>query len=255
MYLSKFLKKDILGNQVLTFHCHDSKPDFEDYLANLTSFRFEIDTELSIFECLSYVISRPFILVSSLKKHEKDPIFRYREELTRPAFFILLYEVSGHIVCRPAYLDKELIFDQSSMRGRFEICAYYSHTLPKSMKSVHILEKEALGILMSLEHFEKLIGSTECLLICDSKSLYYIFSSEIQQSSDKIQRWSTKIMTKFPNLKICFCKSQQNLADLFTRVFNCKPPQLKMTGLERLTTCVDDSLLDTVANRTFSVSE
>ena len=251
----KFLKKDILGNQILTYHFKEDKVAYDNFLTNLTKFDFEIDTDFCLFECLSYVISRPFVIVSSLSSHEKDPIFRFRDDLTRPAFYILIYQVQGQLVSRPAYMDKEMVYDQSSMRGRFEICAYYSHTLPQSLKSVHIMEAEALAIVLSLEAFEKLIGSTECLLICDSKSLYYIFHSEIQQSSDKVKRWCNKILTQFPNLQVSFCKSQQNLADLFTRVFNCKPPQLKMTGLQRLTTSVDDNLLDEVSSRNFSINE
>ena len=251
----KFLKGDILGNQILTYHFSEDKKQYDSFLTNLTYFQFEIDSDFCIFECLSYVISRPFVIISSLEKHQDDPVFRFRDELTRPAFFILIYEVNGTLVCKPAYLDKELVYDQFSMRGRFEICAYYSHVLPASLKSTHILELEGLSLMMAIEAFEKLIGTTECLVICDSKALYWMFHSEIQESSDKVKRWCTRLLTKFPNLQISFCKSQQNLADLFTRVFNCKPPQIRMTGLERLITSVQDELFDELKSRTFSIED
>ena len=252
---AKFMSREIIGNQVQTFHFNNDKDQFKTYIENLKNFKFEVDSDFCIIDCLSDVLSRPMVVVSSLEEHAKDPIFRYRTDLSRPPFFILAYKIQDKIVTKSAYIDKEQAFDVSSMRGSFEIVSYYSHTLPSSMRSTHIMEIEALGIILSLEAFAKLIGSSECLLVCDSKALFYLFNHEVQLSSEKVTRWGNKIFSQFPQLKVTFCKSAENLADIFTRVFNAKPPQMKMTSVERLATCIDDKLMEDVNLKTFTLSE
>ena len=252
---AKFMNREIIGDQVKTYHFKNDKEKFKAYIEDLKDFKFDIDHDFCIIDCLSDVLSRPFVVVSSLSEHAKDPIFRYRTDLSRPPFFILAYEIQGKIVTKSAYIDKDQCFDLASLRGSFEIVSYYSHTLPKSLQSNHIMELEALGIILSLEAFSKLIGSSECLLVCDSKCLFYLYNHEIQLSSEKVTRWGNKIFSQFPNLKVTFCKSQQNLADIFTRVFNAKPPQFKMTAVDRLATCIDDRLLEDVNLKTFSLDE
>ena len=251
----KFLKKDIVGQQIKTYHCKGSTEKFYNYLDKVKNFRFDIDKDFCIFDCLGMVLSRPIVVISSLSEHKEDPIFRFRTDLSRPPFFFLIYEVSNKIVAKTAYYDKEQVFDMASLRGKFEICAYYTHVLPKVYKSWHIMELEAIGIVLSLQNFEKLIGSSDCLLISDSKCLYYMWNQEIQQSSDKVSRWSNKIFSKFPNLKVTFCKSAQNIADLLTRVYNAKPTQFKMTNVDRLATFVDDKIFDKINMKTFSLEE
>ena len=252
---NKFMRKEVTGHQVKTFFCEGSHDKYQEYLTNLKEFKFVIDRDLCIFDCLSVVLSRPFVVISSLKYHKEDPIHHFRTDLTRPPFFILLYQVGEQIVSRCAYIDKDQTHSMESMRGSFEIISYYAHTLPKSLMSVHVMEVEALAIMMSLEAFEKLIGFSECILCCDSKSLFYLFNREIQSSSEKVTRWAGKIFAKFPNLKVTFVKSADNLADLFTRHFNVKPPQFRMTGVERMATCVSDALLEDVNMRTFTLDE
>ena len=250
-----FMRKDILGQQVKTYHFNESNDAYQSYLKDLKNFKFQIDKEFCIFECLAIQLIRPFVVISSLKEHADDPIFRYKTDLSKPPFFVLIYEHQSKLICKVGYIDKEQVFDQSSMRGSFEICSYYSHTLPQSLRSSHILEVEALAIMMSLQAFDKLIGSSEALLVCDSLCLYFVFNKEIQQSSEKIQRWSSQIFSRHPNLKVTFCKSQQNLADLFTRNFNIKVPQFKLTGVERLATSIDEKIFDHINMKTFGMDE
>ena len=252
---NKFMRSEVTGQQVKTFFCEGSHDKYQTYLANLKEFKFVIDPELCIFDCLSVALSRPFVIVSSLDIHKDDPIHHFRTDLTRPPFFILLYKIGDEIVAKAAYIDKDQTHSMESMRGSFEIVAYYAHTLPKALMSVHVMEVEALAIMMSLEAFEKLIGFSECILCCDSKALFYLFNREIQSSSEKVTRWAGKIFAKFPNLKVTFVKSADNLADLFTRHFNVKPPQFRMTGVERLGTCVSDALLEDVNMRTFTLDQ
>ena len=251
----KYMNREIIGGQVKTYYFQEDKDKYKSYLENLKNFEFEVDTDFCIIDCLSDILSRPFVVVSSLEEHSSDPIFRYRTDLSRPPFFVLAYKIQNRIVTKAAYIDKDQCFDVASMRGCFEIVSYYSHTLPKSLQSNHIMELEALGIILSLEAFSKLIGSSECLLVCDSKCLFYLYNHEIQLSSEKVTRWGNKIFSQFPNLKVTFCKSQQNLADIFTRVFNAKPPQFKMTSVDRLASCIDDKLLEDVNLKTFSLDE
>ena len=253
--IHNFIKKDIIGNQLQTFEFNESKSAYSSYKSDILKGKLIIDKNYLIFEVLAFLLSRPIVVISSLDKDRQDPIRTYRSELQRSPFFFLIYKTEQCLVSKIAYLDREMAFDLSLHKGTFEICGYFSKKLPDSMQHIHIQEAELFGILAALESFQKLIGHNELLLVSDSRALYYLMSKITQESSDKLQRWAAKIYAMFPNLKIAFVKSNQNLADLMTRTYNVKASQFKLTGLERMKCCIDDKLMDVLNNKTFTLSE
>ena len=253
--LVKFIKKDVIGQQIKTYVFSDSIHDYNNYLEDIKNWRILIDSTYYVFDAISQILLRPVIVISSLSEHTEDPIFSFRSDLKKPAFYFLIYEKMGKLLTRPAYIDKNRSFDISIYRGGIEIIAYYSHTIPQSIKSCHVMELEAYGLIQSLESFQNLIGSSEICLITDSKALYFLCNKLLQNSSDKIMRWCHRIFSNFPQLKIAFCKSQANLADFLTRHYNLKAPQFKLTGMQRLQSYVSDSLWDEINNKCFTVEE
>ena len=253
--IQKFVKKDIIGHQLKTFEFGDSKQKYNDYLANIGQGKLLIDSNYYIFEALSFLLSRPILLISSLEKDQDNKVRTFRSELQRCPFFFLIYRHKDVLVSKIAYLDREQTFDLCTLRGSFEICGYFTKKLSPSFYNLHILELESIALILALSSFQKLIGSSELLVISDSLCLYYLMNRTTQASSEKLQRWVSKIYAMFPQLKIAFVKSNQNLSDLLTRQFNVKGSHLRLTGLERLSCDVDKRLLDELANKTFSLDE
>ena len=254
--LYTFIKKDILGSQIRDFFLEGSKDNFLRYLKDIKdNFKIRIDPHHYIFEALSYVLLRPCTVISSLEIHKKDPIRTFRPELTRPPFYFLLYQADKEIISKCAFLDKSECFDMKQMRGCFEIVSYFCKTIPKQMRSYHILEIEILGLVYALTSFRKLIGTSEVWLICDNKAMFWLYNSSIGLSADKIARWGHSIIDNFPQLQILFCRSEANLADVLTRNFGVKTPNLKLTRLERKETSVSDDLWDIIDGKTFSIDQ
>ena len=253
--LHKFVKKDIIGHQIKTFEFSDSKDKYRNYLDNLVKGQILIDKNYYIFEALAFVLSRPILVISSLDKDKDNPVRTFRSELQRCPFFFLIYEVSNTLVSKLAYVDKNLMFDLATFKGAFEVCCYWTKKIPASLHNLHIYDLEILALILALESFSKLIGHSELLVVSDSLCLYYLMNRTIQASSEKLQRWSAKIYAMFPQMKIAFVKSNHNLADILTRQYNVKPTHMRLSGLERMSSMIDDKLYDELANKTFSLDE
>ena len=254
--LSQFLKKDILGSQIRDFMLGKSKDALKKYLLDMKNeCKIRIDPSFYHFEALSFVLSRPIIVISSLEEHKKEPIQTFRPEMTKVPFYFLLYKVGNTIVARPSYLDKNETFNLSKYRGTLEVCAYFAKTVPRQMSKNHVLEKECLSIVYALQAFKKMVGTSDCCLLSDSRALYFLYNSSICLSSEKLARWGHKIFESYPQLKICFVKTTDNFADFFTRRFQCKPPDVRLTRLERLYSKVSNDIWDLINEKTFTLEE
>jgi hypothetical protein len=89
--------------------------------------------------------------------------------------------------------------------------------VPESFKSRPILDLEVFGILTALHSFNRLISGVPVKLLTDSRVLYYLFNSRIGTTCVKIRRWCLKLISDYPNVSLHFVRSQENLADFFTR--------------------------------------
>ena len=246
------MKKGILRQQMIDFSFNGDKEKFLNYVGNIAKGKIGYDKSLFIFETMATVLQRPITVVSSLKEHRDDPIKRYNHEKVKPMFYFLLLENENEIVARCAYLDKEECYRLEKHRGTMELVAYLSKTLPSAMKATHILELELYAILVALHHFKKYIGNSEVMLITDAKPLYFAFNTTTQESSTKITRWSSKLLDMFPQLKLGFCKSEQNLTDFLSKSFDVKPPTTSLLKLPRF---VSSEVTNMVDQKIFTVQE
>ena len=252
--ISKIFRKEISGNRLKDLENY-SKEDFRAYNDNLLKGEAKIDSLFLIFEVLAQVLLRPIIVIDSTNECEVNAVHRFREDYTKPAYFFLIYSYEQTLICRPAFIDKNLSYDLSQHAGTFEIIGYYSKKIPKEFSNYHICEKELYAAIESLENFKGLIGSGEINLITDSKALFYILSKPIMDSSEKMVRWGNRLFNMFPQMVISFCKTDQNLSDFLTRNYCMKPNQIKLTGLQRLNTTISDKIYDDTNMKSFTIDE
>ncbi len=98
-----------------------------------------------------------------------------------------------------------------------QIIAYVSKTIPEAFKSRPIIDLEVFAILSTLYSLERFISGVPVQLLTDSRVLYYLFSSKVHNSSVKIKRWCLKLLSDYPQVKLHFVRTSENLADFLTR--------------------------------------
>ena len=246
------LKKGMLRQQMLDFSFDRDKGAFQNFIQDLQSGNIAYDRGLFFFEALAKELQRPITIVSTLDEHRDQPVRTFNHEKRRPIFYFLLICNKHGVAVRPGYIDKDQCYNISQHRGSMEIIAYLSKSLPPALKSCHILQLELYAVLNALHSFKKYIGSSELLVITDAKCLWYAYNTDVQDSSTKINRWTSKILDNFPNLRLGFCKSQSNISDFLSKEFKIKPPT---TSMIKLPNFVDTKVLDMVDQRIFTIDQ
>ena len=61
--------------------------------------------------------------------------------------------------------------------------------------------------------------SPQSILLTDSKALFLLYANPLHSSSTKIARWSDKLYSQYPNLKLRFLNTKLNIADYLSRNF------------------------------------
>lgn len=95
------------------------------------------------------------------------------------------------------------------------IIAYASKTLSAVERRYAQTEKEALGLVWSVEHFHYYLYGNKFFLLTDHKPLLYIYG-EKSQSSRRIERWVLRLQSY--NFVIKYVKGSANIADIFSRL-------------------------------------
>ena len=248
--VSAELRKGMTRQQILDFSFGGNKQMFMDYISDLQNGNIAYDKGLYFFEALAKVLQRPITIISDLPEHDKIKVFNHDRK--RPMFYFLLLRNKYGVMARPGYLDKDQCYQISKHRGSLEVISYLSKTLPEAVRKCHILQLELYAILVALHHFKKYIGGSELLVIGDAKCLFYAYNDDVQETSTKMSRWSSRLLDSFPNLQLGFCKSAQNLCDFLSKKFDIRPPT---TSLLKLPNYVDDEVNRLVDQRVFNMSE
>jgi hypothetical protein len=77
---------------------------------------------------------------------------------------------------------------------------------------------EVFSILESLHSMRKYVSNTVCYLLTDSRVAYYLFHQKIGDSVVKIRRWVLKLIADYPQVRLVFIRTTDNLADYLTRM-------------------------------------
>ena len=218
---------------------NSNKSKTNEFLMEFCNGQHTVDKNLLLVEALAHAISRHFIILDSRTDIEEKRVIHFNYNTARPPFILGLYEKENKIIFRPFYVDKDYIYDLTKHRNNFEVIVYYSKKIPSTKKSQPILDLELGAILQSLYSLAPYIGTSEITLITDSRPLFLLFSSEIQNSSVKFMRWSLKLKTDYKNLKFAFIPSNMNISDFLSKTFNVNPINAEKIGLHKYKTIND----------------
>ncbi len=95
---------------------------------------------------------------------------------------------------------------------------YFSKKFLKHQVNYSTIEKEALALVLALQHFEVYIGSSSLPVTVFTDHNPLVFLSRMKNSNQRIMRWSLFIQDF--NLEICYKKGKDNvLADALSRSF------------------------------------
>ena len=244
---SLIIKQKILQNQ-FNNNLNDYKLFTNDFLHN----QGPLDNNLELLTALAMALYRTIIVVSSLDIHSKNPIIKFNPHVEKPPFILGLYKKANNLIFRPYFIDKNSDFDVKQLE-KFQIVHFWSKIIPSDYITKPILELELMALLLALNGLDKLIGTSELLAITDSKSLFLLFANPLHKSSTKIARWSDKLYSDYPNLKLRFLNTKLNVADYLSRDFAIDPTDIKRIPFKNYT--VPDLDLHLDFSKSFSLLE
>ncbi len=94
---------------------------------------------------------------------------------------------------------------------------YYSKKFNKSQRNYSTIEKEALALLLALQHFEVYVGSSILPVVVYTDHNPLTFISRMRNQNQRLMRWSLIIQNY--NLEIKYKRGTENVvADALSRV-------------------------------------
>jgi hypothetical protein len=73
-----------------------------------------------------------------------------------------IYQSGNKIIFNPFFYNKNLEFNIDNLKGKVQIVAYLSKSVPKDFASKPILDLEAMAILTALHSLQRYISNTRC---------------------------------------------------------------------------------------------
>ena len=244
---SLIIKQKILQNQF-----NNNLENYKLFTNNFLFHQGPLDDNFELLAALAMSIFRTIIVISSLDIHAHNPILKFNPHVEKPPFILGLYKKSNFYIFRPYFIDKNSDFDLKQLE-KFQIVHFWSKIIPDTYITKPILELELMALLLALNGLDKLIGNSELLAITDSKSLFLLFANPLHKSSTKIARWSDKLYSDYPNLKLRFLNTKLNIADFLSRDFAIDTSDIKRIPLGNYAVPELDQYLD--FSKTFSILE
>ena len=229
---SLIIKQKILDDQF--------KNDLQEYKSFVEKFlqrAVQIDQKLHLITALAQALYRTIIIVSSLPEHSEKPILKFNPNVEKPPFILGLYEKGENKIFRPYFIDKDSEFNVKQLE-KFEIVYFLSKLIAKEDLLKPILELELMALLYALFFFQKFLGKSELLAVTDSKALFLLYANPLHNSSTKIARWSNKLYSDHPNIKLRFVSTKTNISDFLSRDFSISPSDVKRIPFKNY--CVPD---------------
>ena len=210
----KHMKNSTIGRQMKQFRFNNNHIKWLDFLQNHSQKLTYVDKDL--MTVLAETIARHIIIIRD-DGTDKDSLiqnFNRNQGASKPPLYI------GMNVNKQKYtpfVKRKLGYLEHTNIGKnLRICYYLSNVFPKNMRKRHILDLEAVGLLSALHRLRKYITG-ECHLLTDSATLYFLFSKAVHESSTKCFRYAMKLISDYPQVKIHFVRTFENLADFLTR--------------------------------------
>ena len=210
-------REGVLDNKLRDFIFDLNRDSYNQFIKDFLAGLVGLDSEYILADALSKQLSRPMILISSLKRHKHNPIIKFNSQADRPPLVYGIYEKDNQEIFLPFFHNRNVEFKLDTLKGKIQIIAYVAKTVPETFRARSILDLETFAILSALSTLHRYISSVKVKLFTDSRVLYYLFSPKIGNSSVKIKRWCLKLISDYPNLTLHFIRTTENLADFLTR--------------------------------------
>ena len=148
---------------------------------------------------------------------------------------------------------KKVIEDERYASKCIKICKSFSKIIPDSQRKFPIYAKEARALILTLEHCRDLIlESPLTISLLDSKTSYWLFSSQAQNFCVKSARYALRLSLVFPNLKILSISGRQNASDFLSRLNFSKADFVAQTLVPIM---IDMSKTQKYDNKIYSLDE
>ena len=213
----KKLKAGILGTKLRDFDFNLNYKNYQQFLEDFKLGKVGPDREFYLIDALAIGLYRPIIIISALKRHSHKPIIHFNNNSDRPPLIFGLYQRGKYEIFKPFFLNKHMVFKLDDLKGKIQVVAYVAKTIPEAFKSRPILDLEVFAILTALYSLQRFISGVPVTLLTDSRVLFYLFSAKVGNSSVKIKRWCLKLLSDYPQVKLHFVRTTENLADFLTR--------------------------------------
>jgi hypothetical protein len=141
--VKRMRKNGILNNKLKDFTFDLNYKDYTDFINDFVSGKVGLDPELYLAESLSIELHRPMIFISSLDRHKQKPIFSFNVATSHtPPLVYGIYLRENQEIFLPFFLNKHLEFKNDSLKGKVQVIAYVSKTVPEAFKSRPIIDLE-----------------------------------------------------------------------------------------------------------------
>jgi len=130
-----------------------------------------------------------------------------------------------------------------------KIVAYASRSLTDTEKRYSQTEKEALAIVLSVEHFHLFLYGSEFTLVTDHKPLEVIYGNRKAKASARIERWILRLQPY--TFRVVYKSGANNPADYLSR----HPINLQSRKQEKMTEEYINFIADNSVPRAMTMDE
>jgi hypothetical protein len=207
----KYVKKELLLFQLKADIFSGDMEKTKTFLKDFIEKDIQPDEKLYMVQAVATILKRKFILIFPSK------IVYFNEGDIKPPIILGVYKTKLGIAFRPFRSSLSDSFNLEELKNRIEIVYFYSKMIPEADKNKEILSLESLGLLNSLTTLAPLVKIANLTAITDSKPLFLLFNKSVHNMHSKISRYCLRLKQEFPDLKLRFIKSQNNLSDFLSR--------------------------------------
>ena len=218
-----YVKKETVGQQVKAQFCNDNyqmmHKFLHDRLGNTSS---QVSAQDAVIYMVASFLKRGINVLKADMTSSKTPLIETIPDIKQATvpLTVGMYPVGNHTTAGhfvPLLEFKDWEFNPELLNSKYVVNYYDSKIIPVAQRSKSILELESTALLHSLKKYRSFITNCRVHIVTDSRSLFYLFSQAIVQSHTKISRFNLKLQADYPQVRVLWCSTYQNLADIFTR--------------------------------------
>jgi hypothetical protein len=214
----KYIKGDLALFQLKDHTFNGSMSDLKSFLHDFCESETSGDTTFHIVQALAFVLKRKIVVI--IQDEPFHSAFRYFfEKDQKPPVVLGCYKTNKGIIYRPFVESIYDAFNLAEFQNRLQLVYFYSKRIPWTDKSNAILVLEIKGILEALEYFKPLLKLSELTVLTDSRAFFCLYNQRMQKHNLLIERYALRMKQEFPQIKLRFLISKDNIADFLSREY------------------------------------